>query len=342
MLLANGLAGRGEKVDMILLQKKGAFVQQLNPSIRVFDLNTRSAYTCLAKLVKVLRREKPDVLISALDLTSLMSLLARRMAGFPGQMIIQLHSMPSLVRRSAFKKRVERLLLSVFYPKAEHLVAVSQAVAVDFCRYTRIAVERVEVIYNPILLPELDHLRSQTVDQTWFQTGQLPVILAVGRLALEKNQQELLHAFKIVHNQRPTRLMILGEGQERQALENLAAELGLGEDFILPGASNNPYAYLSKAAAMVLPSLYEGLPTVLVEAMACGCPVIASNCPGGSAEILDGGKYGHLYPSGNVDALAQAILAVLDDDKRLPPAEWLDQFRLETAVQRYMDLLEKN
>jgi glycosyltransferase involved in cell wall biosynthesis len=133
--------------------------------------------------------------------------------------------------------------------------------------------------------------------------------------------------------------LILGEGSDRANLENLIHSLGLEQEVDLPGFVSNPFAYMRRSGVFVLSSRWEGLPSVLIEALACGCPVVSTNCPTGPVEILDGERYGHLAPVGDPDALAQAILKSLQGDQRKPPVSWLDQFRVEPVVQKYLNIM---
>jgi glycosyltransferase involved in cell wall biosynthesis len=132
--------------------------------------------------------------------------------------------------------------------------------------------------------------------------------------------------------------VVLGEGEMRPALEALTVELGLQESVSLLGNVSNPYVFMAKSAVFVLSSRYEGLPTVLVEAMACGCPVVSTDCPSGPSEILNDGEYGHLTPPGDPDALAAAILDVLRGNGRAVPAEWLAQFEFEPVLRQYLKI----
>jgi glycosyltransferase involved in cell wall biosynthesis len=164
--------------------------------------------------------------------------------------------------------------------------------------------------------------------------------MGVGRLNPQKDFGTLLRAFAALRREREARLIVLGEGEEREALARLAAELGVANDVDMPGFADNPYAHMSKAALFVLSSRFEGLPTVLVEAMACGTPVVATDCPSGPSEILEGGRLGGLVPVGDADALARAMAEALD---RPVPTELLcaraADFAVERAVDRYLELL---
>jgi glycosyltransferase involved in cell wall biosynthesis len=237
------------------------------------------------------------------------------------------------------KKKLEKLLLTRLYPWADEIIAISQDLATDFCQYTGISGNRVRVIYSSIITPELEARRAAPLDHPWFQPGQPPVILAVGRLTYQKNFELLLHAFGQVRENRAARLLILGEGDERPALESLAIKLGIQADVSMPGLVENPYTYMRRAAVLALSSRYEGLPTVLVEALACGCPVVSTNCTSGPAEILAGGSYGHLVPVGDHQQLGKAIELSLAGDVRTPPASWLRQFELETVADQYLQMM---
>ena len=128
----------------------------------------------------------------------------------------------------------------------------------------------------------------------------------------QKDFSTLIRAFSRVRQNQPAHLVIIGEGRQRSELETLAQSLGIEKDVWMPGLSDNPYAFMSKASMLVLSSIYEGLPNVLIEALACGCPIVSTDCPSGPSEILLKGKYGTLVPMGDIPALAQAIHHTLD------------------------------
>ena len=165
------------------------------------------------------------------------------------------------------------------------------------------------------------------------------MVLAAGRLVALKGFDTLLRAFARVRQQMPARLVILGEGSERSNLERLAAELGVAADVDMPGFDPNPFRYMKRAGVFVLSSRYEGLPNVLIQAMACGCPVVSTDCPNGPAEILDGGRYGPLVPVDDVEALAYAMAQALAGKVAPAPTEWLEQFRVEVVAEQYLRVM---
>ena len=166
------------------------------------------------------------------------------------------------------------------------------------------------------------------------------MILAVGRLSDAKDFPTLLKAIVRMNEKRKVKCIILGEGELREKLQGMIEQLSLSGTVDLHGFVGNPYAYLAKADLFVLSSRREGFPNVLVEAMACGTPVVATDCPSGPAEILENGKYGPLVPVGDAQALADAMLRTLDDHL---PAETLiaraEEFSVEKIADQYIDLL---
>jgi glycosyltransferase involved in cell wall biosynthesis len=223
------------------------------------------------------------------------------------------------------------------YPLADVISAVSEGAADDLSHVARIARERVQVIHNPIITPELAVKVKERIDHPWFQPVEPPVILSAGRLDPQKDYPLLLKAFARVRQSLPARLLILGEGPDRDALLSLARELGLGEDALcLAGFVPNPYPYMAQASVFVLSSRWEGLPTVLVEALYCGAPIISTDCPSGPREILRDGAYGKLVPVGDVESLSAAILAALQGEVIHPPLKSWEPYEVDTIARQYL------
>jgi glycosyltransferase involved in cell wall biosynthesis len=198
-------------------------------------------------------------------------------------------------------------------------------------------------MYNPVVRPELAARAAESIDDNWLTDGAPPVIVTAGRLAPEKAQHVLIDAFAQLRAQgTDARLVILGEGPERERLTRRIAEKGLEAHVRLPGWADNPYAWMSRSALCVLPSEFEGLPNTLIEAMACGCPVVATDCPGGTREILDNGRYGSLVPVGDAAALANAMARTLAAP---PSVDFLQSraadFSFDKAVDAYEAEIER-
>ena len=199
----------------------------------------------------------------------------------------------------------------------------------------------IRTIYNPVVDEKLREMAAEALDHPWFQPGAPSVVLGVGRLILQKDFATLLRAFAILNARRRARLVILGEGRLRPALESLARELGVEDHVALPGFAENPYRYMSRAAVFALSSIYEGLPGVLIQALACGCPVVSTDCPGGSAEILHGGQVGRLVPMQDAEALADALDNTLAESASAHDLrERAARFSVQHISREYLDYLD--
>ena len=339
--VAHGIAERGYPVDLVLAQAEGPYMAEVPRSVRVVDLNGSRVLTSMPALVRYLRRERPETLFSALRHANIIALWARRLAGVPRRVVVSERDTLSISVKHA-SNRIGRLmprLVRRFYPWAEGIVAVSKGVANDLAQVTKIPRERIQVIYNPVVTPEQRAKAKIPVDHPWFAPGEPPVLLGVGRLSVQKDFPTLIQAFAQVRNSRKVRLLILGEGEERNRLRALVRRLGLDQDVSLPGFVENPYPYMVQAALFVLSSKWEGLPAVLIESLYCGTSLIATDCPGGTREILRDGQYGQLVPVGDVPALASAIEASLASDRSKPPRASYLPFEVETVVTEYLRLL---
>lgn len=343
--LATGFTGKGHAVDLILAKTTGPYVAWIPRSVRLVELHhlhfgALETLAGLPALVRYLRHERPDALLSGLH-ANIVALWARRLAGVPQRVVISEHSTFSH-QNQQLRHSYSRLMLRLvrrFYSSADCIVAVSGGVADDLGQVARIPRDRIEVIYNPIVTPELRRKAQDRLTHPWFAAGEPPVILGAGRLAPAKDFPTLIQAFARVRETCPARLLILGEGEERPRLEYLVRRLSLEKDVSLPGFVPNPYPYMVQAKLFVLSSRWEGLPTVIVEALFCGTPIVATDCPSGPREILKGGQYGQLVPVGDVASLTQAIRAGLEGRTPHAPNESWQPFELEAAVNQYMSIL---
>ncbi len=232
------------------------------------------------------------------------------------------------------------------YQSADAIVAISDGVAEDLSARSGIPRAHMTTIYNPVVDAELLEQAQEPIDHPWFGEDQPPVVLGVGRLHPQKDFPTLIAAFKRLRETRPARLVILGKADRipvrsrRDELEQLARRLDVADDVSMPGFTSNPFAFMSKADVFVLSSAYEGLGNVLIEAMACGCPVVSTDCPSGPREILEDGRYGPLVGVADAEGLAEAIGRVLDrptDKEKLQSRAKM--FTVERATRKYLDLL---
>jgi glycosyltransferase involved in cell wall biosynthesis len=339
--LARGLADCGCAVDLVLAQTTGPFMSEVPKSVRVVDLKVSRVLTGLPALTRYLRRERPEAMLSVFGYSNIIALLAWRIAGVPTRLFVNEQNTVSVEAGNALslRGRLTPLLMKRFYPWASGIVVVSQGVRDDLAHLTGIGGERITVIHNPVLRAEMLERARASLDHPWFGADQPPVLLGVGRLHPQKDYPTLLEAFAQVRQKRPARLLILGEGKERPKLEMLVKKLGLAHDVGLPGFVMNPYAYMARAAVFVLSSRWEGLPTVLIEALCCGTRVVSTDCPSGPREILRQGEYGPLVPVGDASALAQAVEAALAGKTPAPTPESWRAYDLQAVAAQYSRLL---
>jgi glycosyltransferase involved in cell wall biosynthesis len=340
--VSRGIADLGHAVDLVLAQAEGPHLNEIPSTVRLINLEARRVLWSLPALVRYLRNERPSALLAVMNHANIIALWAKRLAGVSTRIVVSERNTLSLSADHAltWRARLMPRLIQWFYPWADGITAVSNGVADDLARTTGINRQLIQVIYNPIVTPEL-HQKTQTpLDHPWFAPGQPPVLLGVGRLREQKDFPTLIQAFALARAHYPTiRLMILGEGPERPALEALINQLRLEHAISLPGFVANPYPYMARAAAFVLSSKWEGLPGVLIEALYCGTRLIATDCPSGAREVLGDGKYGQLVPVGDVATMAQAIEQALSQRAPHPsPAGW-KPFSFETTIHQHLQLL---
>ncbi len=287
-------------------------------------------------LASYMEREKPDCVLPSLFPATALTLWACRVSHPRPPSIPIIHSPlgEDTVRRRALRAYQR------FLPDATHCVGVSRGVSASVVANTALSGLQVSTIYNPAIVPDLRLMAADPRDHPWLMEGQDPVILAAGRLSPEKDYPTLINAFARLATKRACRLIILGEGRQRGDLERLVNDTQLTDRVSMPGWTANPFAYMSRAALFVLSSLREGLGLVLIEALACGCPCVSTDCPSGPREILQGGDVGQLVPVGDINALATAMEHTLDHrpDPQVLEARGME-FSVDRAATAYENLL---
>jgi glycosyltransferase involved in cell wall biosynthesis len=340
--LAQGITERGLSVDLVLAAAEGPLLDHLPVAVRVVDLRAPRVLRSVGPLVGYLRRERPRALVSSMGHANLVALWAARLARQGTPVVVTQHNTLSeeIKQESRVAAGLWPPLLRTFYPWAASVVAVSRGVADDLARVSGLPRDSVTVIYNPVITPTVTALAREVPDHPWFAAGQPPVILGVGRLTRAKGFLTLVRAFAEIRRRRAGRLIILGEGEDRPALESLARELGVADDVALPGFQGNALAYMAGSALFVLSSAWEGLPTVLIEALAAGTRVVSTDCPSGPREILQEGRLGALVPVGDARALAAAMFEALERPSGPVSLDALTPFTRDAAVDHYLRLIE--
>ncbi len=380
LLIADGLARRGYQADVLVCQARGPLGDDKTLDVNVVELTASSSvaakiqairadpgglpelirpllfsravsatFAHFPALARYLREARPDALIAGHPLMNVEAALARHLADVPCRLILTEvndlssghplnagrlgHWLPPLCRRA--------------YLAADGIIGISKGVSDDIAARIGIPRSRITTIFPPAVTPDVPRKARESVDHPWFQPGGPAVVLGAGRLGRAKDFETLIRAFAIVRRERPARLVILGNyknpsktEKRRATLLELAASLGVAEDVDLPGFVANPVAYMARASVFAVSSIYEGFCIVLAEALACGCPVVSTDCPSGPAEILDHGRYGLLVPPRDHVALADAIIRTI---KSPPKAEVLRErgamFSVERCVDKYEGLL---
>lgn len=302
-------------VDLVLAKHGGALRERVAPSVRLVELNARRVSTSLPRLARYLRVTRPDAVLSGLTHANIVAILAREVSRTRPALVVVEHSnlTTSTAQSPRRRDRAFPIALRVVYPRADAVVAVSNDAADDLADQIGFDRHRISVLPNPI---DVDAIRRRATEPTthpWLdEPDGGPVAIAVGRLTPAKDFPTLIRALAVCRKTVPLRLVILGEGEERGTLTADIDSLGLSDAVALPGFVSNPYSYLRAADVFVLSSRWEGLPTVLLEALAVGTPVVSTDCRSGPSEILRQGELGRLVPVGDVGALADAMLAALE------------------------------
>jgi glycosyltransferase involved in cell wall biosynthesis len=341
--LASGILEKGIDVDLVCGHVMPVSDFAFPPNVGLVNLGTGRTLVSVLPLAKYLRQEQPSALLSAMTHVNVAAVLAGLLAGRRTRVIVSERSTISQQPEYSLAARAARGLVPWVYSRADGIVAVSRGTAEDLASYSGLPLDRIRVINNPAVTGKTRQLAEEPVDHPWFGPEQPPVILAVGRLSAEKDFATLIKAFAAVRQRQPARLVIMGDGRERQALEAIVAKLCLDGQVDFTGFKQNPHSYMARAAVLALTSKREGSPNVLVEAMACGTPVVATDCPSGPYDILEGGRLGRLVPVGDAEQLGAAILDTLNDPV---PSECLrrraEDFSVERSVESYLEILLGN
>ena len=356
LALARQLLAAGSRVDVLAAGPLPWLREHLPDGARLIDtdpcwlrLGPLSAphalrtYASVFRVARYLGRERPDVLFATSIPPNMAALTARQLARTATPVVIRQSNtirIPGSERYAGVRGRWRDRLLPRIYPQADAVIAVADGVGDNLRHLMDVQGKPLHIIYNGVDLAAIRCRADVDPPHPWLAPHAPPVVLAVGRLVGKKDYPTLLRAFARLRESQDVRLMILGDGPERRRLETLARELGIEHALALPGFAWNPYPYMSHAACFALSSISEGMPSVLIEALACGCPVVSTDCPAGPREILADGEYGSLVPAGDARALAGALGETLSAP---PSADRLrgraEAFDSETVAERYLRVL---
>jgi glycosyltransferase involved in cell wall biosynthesis len=340
--LANGLCERGFNVDMVLLSATGPFLDLLSPRVRVINLQVNKYRWSILPLIGYLRKVKPDTMLACMWPLTVLAVISRKISCVDTRIVVAEHNTWSLsqVDYPNLLRFVIRISMRLFFPSADAVVAVSQGAADDLSNFACLPRNAVTKIFNPVVdtFKEVSDNTEFYGLERWKSASFR--ILTVGTLKQQKNHKLLLHAFSILLRRVDAHLLILGEGHLRTELETLICKLGINDKVSMPGFVKNPSQFYRAASLFVLSSDWEGLPTVLIEALAFGTPIVSTDCPSGPREILCDGQFGYLVPIADADALATAMadsLSATHDELALKTRA--NDFSINNALNLYEAIL---
>jgi glycosyltransferase involved in cell wall biosynthesis len=349
--LAIGFSEEKFKVDLVLFKAEGAYLRNVPSNINIIELKVSRALSSIFRITNYLRDHKPTVLISTLNRVNIAAVISKKISGVNTQIILREANTFSVYTKmqNSFWDKVIYHAARFLYPYADNIVGVSRGVTDDIEKhFKRLSKNKLSVIYNPVVNKEVFELSIQKIDHPWYREG-TPVILGVGRITPQKDFCTLIRAFEIVKKQIDVRLIILGSGKkeeggtpvEYEKVTSLIHELNLEDIVDLPGFTKNPFAYMNKSTLFVLSSKWEGLPGVLIQALACGCPVVSTDCPSGPREVLNSGEFGKLVPIEDYEKMAEAIIVSIENpiNKNII-IERAKEFSISKAVKNYSNLIK--
>ena len=312
--LCAGLVARNYRVDLLVINGKGEMRNGVPEGVRVIDLRSSRALAAIPSIRRYINNNDPQAIISAEDHLNVATLIARQLSRRRPPISVSTHVLHNHdASKPIWTKRYwMRFPVRWLYPLATSRIAVSTGMADVMAEVTGLRRDSIDTVFNAIVTPDVAIKAAADVPHPWLEDPNVPVVLGVGRLTDVKDFPTLIRAIARLRQIRPVRLMLLGDGHRKPELNALVRNLKIEDAVFFTGFVDNPYAYLGRAKLFVLSSLREGLPGVLIQAMACGCPVVSTDCPHGPREILDGSRFGPLVPVGDVEALSRAMGEVLD------------------------------
>ena len=338
--LANNFVSKFYNVDLLLVSQEGVYFNMLSDEVRLININKSRAIYAVPRILKYLRNERPDVLLSALTHTNVIALICKVLCLRKIRVIVSERSIISNGTMLSGNRLylINKYILKLLYPLADSIIAISKGCAKDLVKTLKISDKKIVVINNPLIRDSNININDSNEDKInlSLQHDNKHLIIAVGRLKKVKNFPLLIKAFDIVRKTVPSSLIILGEGPERNNLEKLIRELHLEKSIYIPGFVNNPIDYMKKSEVFVSSSSWEGFGNVIVEAMSVGLKIVSVDCPGGPREILEDGKWGKLVPLNNVSLLADAIKKIINEDINYDVKKRASHFNINDIADKYL------
>ncbi|MDD5439061.1 MAG: glycosyltransferase [Candidatus Omnitrophica bacterium] len=311
--------------------------------IEVVSLHKKRAsdfFGLIMRLAQHIDAGQPDIVIGSLTYANFVSIAAVWISKSRPKLIITEHNNLRKDFRTERFYPVRMMLVRLLYPYADRIICVSKGCADDIAGMLGLVRTRIEVIYNPVSLEDIGVLKNESLHHPWFNPKQMPIVISAGRLAKQKGFDILLKAFSLVRQRTQARLLILGDGTELAALRELSNKLNIDKDVSFLGFQENPFNLIKHSEIFVLSSLWEGFGNVIVEAMACGTCVVASDCSFGPGEIITHGINGYLVQPGDEVALSNTLIELLSNQdlrQKMRTAALIRSrdFSVDNIIERY-------
>lgn len=342
--LCQGFLNQGYAVDLLMVKAKGPHVKNIPEGVNQIKFKQSSTWLCLPELIWHLWKHKPRFILAAKHRGVALAVTAKALANSDTKIIGQIHTNTSatFANKSNSKRNTRFREMRKYYPRLDALVGVSQGVLDD--------IESIigklpfnKALPNALFDDTIYTVAEQPIDHPWLIESEIPVVMSAGRMTEQKDFATLVKAFAIATQSQPLRLMIIGEGEQKQSLEALSEQLNISDVItFIPFQTNLP-AWLDKADIFACSSAWEGLGNVVAEALAVGKPIASTDCKSGPREILEDGKFGELTPVADAEALAQAILKVTANRAEFPTQAAKDsarRFHLDVSAKQYLSFFD--
>lgn len=330
-------------ISLILMRAEGAFLEDIPKHVRLINTNSKNLWLYTFPLLKILKNEKPDIVFSTCGGANMpLSLAASIVPNKKFKLILSERNILFPPGKNKLKRSLMMLAKRLFYNAADHHTAVSKGVKEEMIKAFALKAEQISVVDNPVITLQLLAQSKEEVNHPWFKKDRsIPVILHAGRFVYQKDHQTLIEAFKILNEKTEARLFLMGEGPLKKEIQSLVKSYDLESPVEFAGFDKNPFKYMSKCDVFVLSSHHEGMPGVLVQAMACGAPCVSTDCPTGPNEIIKSDlNNGKLVPVGDSKQMATAIEEVLNNPLQ-NIEKGVERFKLEVALNSYLKVIRE-
>jgi glycosyltransferase involved in cell wall biosynthesis len=339
--LANFLAACGIPTHFVVNRSIGPIAELVSPAVIIHELGASRGALALPLMAGFMWQNRPEVVISALTRTNIVLVLAAKLTGSKSRIVVSERNQFSALagKMSPLSRGFLKFLVRLTYPHAAAVTAVADGVADDIAVVAGVARNKVRVINNPAPdAVEIEAARQAPCPHPWLEKV-IPVLIAMGRVLEQKDYATLLRAVAEVNRTRPARLLILGDGPQREAIVELAGDLAIADCVEFCGFQMNRFDYLVRSDLFVLSSITEGFPNALIEAIACGLPAVSTDCAGGGPKGILQDRYPEaLTPVGDSESMATAILNQLANPKSADAiAEIARDYSIEAVARQFLE-----